>query len=241
MGVISPERPQTPASPPPGPPEPPPREPRRPPRFPFGLVALGLAIVAILYGANWVRGIFPSFDVDNPFRAETVDRSGPAVLKSLRDLREYRAASGQFEQIVDVEKDTSLPSFILGERTLFVAVGTVDAVVDFSTVGSGAIEVSDDRRTATITLPRPTFSEVSVDPARSYVYDRDEGFLNEAGRLFTDDPNRERELYLLAERKIMTSAQQGSGLLARAEENTRAMLQSMLGALGFTAVDVRFE
>ena len=35
--------------------------------------------------------------------------------------------------MVDVEQDNKLlPSFIKGERTLFIAAGTVDAAVDFS-------------------------------------------------------------------------------------------------------------
>ena len=37
------------------------------------------------------------------------------------------------------------------------------------------------------------------------------------------------------------AAQQGSGLIARARENTRLMLSSLLGALGFTTVNVVFE
>jgi hypothetical protein len=41
--------------------------------------------------------------------------------------------------------------------------------------------------------------------------------------------------------KINAAAQQGSGLIARARENTRLMLSSLLRALGFTTVNVVFE
>jgi hypothetical protein len=207
--------------------------------MPWGLITLALLVIAIFGGVSWVRGVVPDFH--NPFAETTVDRSGPAVLKSIQDMHEYHAATGNFQQIVDLQKDTALPDSLLGSRTLFIAYGTVDASVDFSTIGSGAVEVSDDRRNATITLPSPRLSGARVDPTRSYVYDREQGAFNDIGDLFTSNEEDQRELYVVAEQRIMAAAQQGSGLVARARENTRAMLQSMLRALGFTSVAVNFE
>lgn len=235
MRVLTPERRRT--EPPHEPPQyEPPRRPRR--DVPWGLIALGFVVVSIVFGVNWVRGILPDFH--NPFATQTIDRSGAAVLKSIQDLREYHAATGNFQQIVDLQKNTSLPDELLGTRTLFVAYGTVDATVDFSSVGNGAVKVSGDRRAATITLPSPGLSEARIDPARSYVYDRNEGALNKIGDFFAPNDNNQQELYVLAEQKITDSARQGSGLVARARENTRAMLTSMLRALGFTSVTVLF-
>ena len=72
MGVFTPERRRQ--APPPQPPQyEPPREPRR--GIPWGLVGLGIVIVALVFGVSWVRGVFPDFD--NPFRQQTIDRSGP--------------------------------------------------------------------------------------------------------------------------------------------------------------------
>ena len=236
MGVVTPERRRT-EPPPPAPPQYEPPRPRR--EIPWGLITVGILVIAIFGGVSWVRGILP--DLHNPFAETTVDRSGPAVLKSIRDLHEYHAATGNFQQIVDLEKDTALPSGLLGSRTLFVAQGTVDATVDFSTIGDGAVDVSDDRLSATITLPTPRLSEARIDPTRSYVYDHEEGVFNEIGSLFSSDDNSQQELYVIAQERITASAQQGSGLVARAQENTRAMLVSMLTALGFKTVVVNFE
>jgi hypothetical protein len=236
MGVVTPERRHTEPSPPAPPQQDPPRGRRE---VPWGLITLALLIIAIFGGVSWVRGIMP--DIHNPFASQTVDRSGPAVLKSIHNLHDYHAATGNFQQVIDLQKDTALPDSLLGSRTLFIAYGSVDAIVDFSSIGNGAVEVSNDRRSATITLPRPRFSDARIDLGRSYVYDRNEGALNKIGDLFSSNDNNQRELYLLAERKITASAQQGSGLGARARENTRLMLQSMLGALGFTRVVVNFE
>lgn len=186
-----------------------------------------------------VADVFPDFD--NPFAEETIDRTGPAVLKSIRDIGEYRAASGDFEVIVDLEQDTTLPDELLGERTLFVAAGSVDAGVNLGAVDEEAVEVSDDRRSATITLPPARLFEPEVDQSRSYVYERDRGLFNRIGDFFSDGGDSQREVTLLAEQKLREAAQRGAGLVPRAEENTREMLTSLLTALGFTEVEIRFE
>jgi hypothetical protein len=236
MGVFTPERRRTRP-----PPEPPQQEPPRPPRrdVPWGLVALGLVIVAILFGVNWVRGVLPDFH--NPFKEQTVDRSGPAVLKSLQDLRSYHAATGNFQQIVDLQKDTPLPDELLGSRTLYIAYGSVDATVDFTDLGGDAVDVSGNRQSATITLPRPRLSSARIDPTRSYVYNQNEGALNKIGDLFASNDHNQQEMNVLAAHKIEAAAQQGSGLIARARENTRSMLSTLLRALGFTSVNVVYS
>ena len=68
------------------------------------------------------------------------------MLQSIRDLSEYHAAGGHYEVVVDIEEDTPLPSEVLGQRTLFIGVGDVDAVVDFGGIDSGAVTVSRNRR-----------------------------------------------------------------------------------------------
>ena len=233
MGVVTPERP---AAPPPQPPAPAPQ----PRRFPTGLAVLAVTVVSGFLFVGWVRDLIP--DLRNPFTTETVDRSGPAVLKSLQNLQDYRAASGHFEVIVDLEQDTRfVPSSIKGERVLFVAIGSVDAGVSFSGLEEGAVEVSGDRRSVSIELPPATFHEPELDLERSYVYDRDRGAIDRIQSLLGDDAGDEPELYTLAEEKLTDAARDGSGLLERAERNTRLMLQGLLRALGFTRVEVRFS
>jgi hypothetical protein len=208
-------------------------------RSPTSFLVLAVAVVGGFMLFGWVRDLVPGFG--NPFGTETVDRSGPAVLKSVQNLHDFRAASGHFEVIVDVEQDTRfVPDSIKGERVLFVAVGSVDAGVDFSGLEEGAVRVSENRRSVTLELPPATFREPRLDLERSYVYDRDRGAIDRIQGLFGDDPGVERDLYPLAEQKLVAAARDGSGLLARAERNTRLMLEGLLRALGFTRVDVRF-
>jgi hypothetical protein len=201
------------------------------------LVLVGAAVVAALL---LLPALIPSL---NPFRERTIDRSQPVLLKSLENLSEYRAATANLQVVVDVEEDTSLlPSFIKGERTLFVAAGSVDAAVDFSGLSRDpkAVQVSDDRRSATITLPAPTLSDPRIEPDRTRVYDRDRGVLDRVEDAVSDRPGDEQPLYQLAEDKLREAAAAEPELRETAERNTRAMLEGMLRGLGFERVEVRF-
>ena len=203
---------------------------------PLVLVA---AVIALLIA---LPALIPAL---NPFKEETVDRSGPVLLKSLQDLNEYRAASANLQVVVDVEQDTDLvPSWIKGERTLFVAAGSVDAAVDFRALGKspGALQVNDDRSAVAVTLPPAHLTDARLDQERSRIYDRDRGVLDRVGDALSDDGGADQQqLYVLAERKLADAAAADPQILQRAEENTRSMLEGMMRGLGFERVTVRFE
>jgi hypothetical protein len=201
-------------------------------------VAIGAAVaVAVVL---LVSALDPWNWIPNPFSQSKVDRSAPALLNRLEDLSDYRAASAQLQELIDIEHDTRfVPSVISGERVSFLAFGTVDAVVNFGDLGSGAVTVSDDRKTVEVTLPHARIDTVKVDPDRSRVLNRQRGVLDRIGSVFTDNPTSERELYQLSEDKLRTAAGQ-SKLTARAETNTRRMLQALFRTLGFEHITITF-
>lgn len=239
MGVVSPERERTapPSEPPVAPPPPPPPERRR--GVPWTAITIVALILAIFVGVDRIKDWFPSFD--NPFASETIDRTRAPVLKAIQDVGEFRGAAGNYEVVVDLEQDTKLPSELLGERILLVAVGSVDAGVDLSRIDEEAIEVSADGKSATITLPSAQLYDAELDLEESYVYERDKGVLNEIGGLFSDDSGWEREALVVAENRLDEAARSNDDLVTRAETNTRAMIESLVRALGFERVDVRFR
>jgi hypothetical protein len=222
-----------------GPPGPGWRPPRR--RLPAGAIAAGVVLLVVLLAVTSIGSLrwWPSFP--NPFGAREVDRSQPVLLKAIEDLEVFKAATGNFQVVVDLEEGSrGIPLVIKGERTLFVAGGSVDAEVDFSGIGEGAIKVSADGERVDITLPRARLTQARVDPAQSRVFSRERGLLDRLGSVLSDNPTSERELYQLAQAKMQAAAAQ-SDLRARAEQNTRAMLESMLRSLGYTDVTVTFR
>jgi hypothetical protein len=84
----------------------------------------------VVVGADRAVDALPGFGT--PFSEEVVDRSRPALLESLADLEDYHAAKATFSVVVDLERDVrNVPSFLAGERTTYLAVGSVDGLVDF--------------------------------------------------------------------------------------------------------------
>ncbi|MEV4713409.1 DUF4230 domain-containing protein [Micromonospora sp. NPDC049374] len=200
------------------------------------LGAAALAVVVLL-GVQ-TTGILPEFR--NPFTKEQTDRSQPALLESMQDLSRYVAAEGNFQVVVDLQNDRrNVPDWLLNQRTLFVGSGSVEAYVDFGTLTEGAIVQSADGKSVEIKLPAPQLAETNLDLEKSYVFAEERGLLNRVGDLIGGDPNRQQEVYRLAEDRI-TAAARDSGLNARAEENTRKMLEGLLRSLGFEQVRVTY-
>lgn len=202
----------------------------------FFAVAVGL-IVALVLGVQAV-GLWPNWR--NPFAQEETDRSQPPLLQSIQDLSRYVAAEGNFQVVIDLQQDRKyVPDFLLNQRTLFVGAGSVEAYVDFGAIGEGAVVESADGKAVEVKLPAPQLDQADLDLERSYVFAEERGLLNRLGEVFGGDPNRQREVYALAEERITTAARD-SGLAQRAEENTRKMLEGLLRSLGYEQVTVTY-
>jgi hypothetical protein len=187
--------------------------------------ALVAAVFILLGAAVFVFGQF------KPFGDSSIDRSQPAMLKSVRDLSQYHAAAGEFQVVLDIENDVKwVPAALAGERTLFVAAGSVNAYVDLGTLKDDGLIVSADGKTVELKVPKPQLDKPNIHHDRSYVFSQQRGLVNDLQAL-AGPPDLQR-FYLAGEAKITEAARQ-SELLKRAEDNTRAMLTGMLQSLGF--------
>lgn len=213
------------------------REPARRPSRLLGPAAVVAGLVLAVVVADRALEGLP----DLPFGAEETDRSTPALLTALEDLEEYHAATGTYQVVVDLERGNSwVPSFLKGERTTFLATGSVDGVVDLTGLDARAVTLSPDGRTATFSLPPARLDDADVDLENSRVLDRDRGVVDRVGGLFSDSPTGEAEVAALAEDKLDAAAAE-SDLRRRTEENTRTMLTSLARSLGVEQVVVEFD
>jgi Protein of unknown function (DUF4230) len=197
-----------------------------------GLVAVGLVVTAMVVGVQLLG---------NPFTTKEVDRSLPPVVVELKDLAEYHAAQGQFAVTIDQEHDVQwMPAALAGERVQYAALGTVDAVVDFTALPAGAVQVVDEGNGVVVTLPSAVLMDPVLDTEQSHVMNRDRGLLNRIGGVFSDNPTSEHDLEQAAQAKIGAAAA-ATDLQARAEQNTESMVEAMFHAAGFERVEVRFQ
>ena len=213
------------------PPEAPPKPRRRPWRFLAGLLVV---VIILAVGArltwSWL----------NPFGETSIDRSQPVLLQSIHNLSRFEAATGNFQVVVDLEKDASfLPDAVKGSRTLFVGAGGVDAYVDFGGLPNGALTMSPTARKSRSSCrapssrsPTSTTSAPTSTPSSAV---SSTGWRTSCPPL---PPTSRSSTYW--PRRRSPRPRQASDLRNRADQNTKAMLQGMLGALGFDKVTVKF-
>ena len=197
-------------------------------------IALGVTAAIVIGALQLFGGLGDLFG--NPFRSERTERVDPAVLTALEDADELRAATAELEVVVEVEDDTRfLPDLLSGQQTTFLAAGTVDATVD---LGAATIKPTADGGVI-VTLPTPILDRVHVDSERSRVLDRDRGLFDRVGDAFTDDPDDDSDLYLLAEDELVRAAGE-TALLTQAEDSARATVVNLLNDAGVADVTVVF-
>ena len=202
------------------------------------MAAIVVGLVVVLRSASRLTDVWPNFR--NPFGEQSTDRSQPALLKSIQDLSRYVAAEGNFQVVVDTQNNReNVPDFLLNERTLFVGAGSVEAYVDFATIGEGAIVESADGTSVEIKLPAPQLGDVDLDMENSYVFAEERGLSTGSASSSTVTPTgSSRSTSWPRTRSRPPPGTAGSQ--QRAEENTRKMLEGLLRSLGYTIVTVTY-
>ncbi len=196
-------------------------------------VAAGVVVLAL---AATLIGL-PS--LANPFSSETVVRDHAAVLESLEDLADLHSATGEFQVVIDVEERTRyVPGFLKGQRTTFLAQGSVDAVVSLEDLGDDAVIVDEDGG-VTILLPPARLADPVIDHDASGVLDRDRGLVDRIGGVFGDEPTSDKGLYLEATNRL-TEAAAESELRATGESNAADTVERLLREAGMEQVRVIF-
>ncbi|MFD7713190.1 DUF4230 domain-containing protein [Streptomyces sp. NPDC059785] len=207
-------------------------------RMPAWAKAVGAVVLVLVLLVAGGLSLLPG--LRDVFGTEEHDRSGPALLESIQDMSRYDAASGNFQVVVDLEKDAKyLPDALHGTRTLYVGSGSVDAYVDLGGLEKKDVSVNEDRTSATLRLPHAALGKPALDPDHSYAVSKQRGLLDRLGDFFSDNPNDERAVQRLASKHIGEAAED-SKLTSRAEENTTTMLEGLLRSLGFKEVKVTY-
>lgn len=195
--------------------------------FAFGILASGLLVGALLY-----RVLSPP--PPEPTTTETV-RSGAATVTAIRDLARLETASFHMERVIDLkQQQQALFGLVQAQDAiLLVAAADVRAGVDLTRMRDGDVTVDTEARRATIVLPAPEIFDARLDNERTYVHTRETDALARRSETLETRARRAAEADL--ERAAIDA-----GVLERARENARTAIVTLVRALGYDDVVVRF-
>lgn len=196
--------------------------------FAFGLLSAGLLLGALLY-----RFLTPAEEA--PAVTEELVR-GEAMVAAIRDLARLQTTSFHMERVIDLQQ-RQRTLFGLVESTdaiLLVAAAEVEAGVDLARMQDGDVVVDLEARTAVITLPAPEIFSARLDNERTYVHTRRTDALAARSEQLETRARREAE-------RSLEEAAVAAGILVRARDNARTAVATLVRALGYDRVEVRFS
>jgi hypothetical protein len=145
-------------------------------------------------------------------------------INEVRALARLETIQYSIEKVVTGETGQGTFGFIMGDKLLFVAHGTVIAGIDMSKLNPE--DMRFENGVLTVRLPPAEVFIATLDNEKSYVYNR------ETGILAKPDVNLETLVRQRAEEEILKAAIE-DGILDQAQINAEAYLFKFFAALGF--------
>jgi hypothetical protein len=145
-------------------------------------------------------------------------------INEVRALARLETIQYSIEKVVTGETGQGTFGFIMGDKLLFVAHGTVIAGIDLSKLNPE--DMRYENGVLSVRLPPTEVFIATLDNEKSYVYDR------ETGILAKPDVNLETLVRQRAEEEILKAAIE-DGILDQAQINAEAYLFKFFAALGF--------
>jgi hypothetical protein len=217
-------------------PAPPPQRPAS--RWPWAIIALALALMAVVVGVvlaiNAVVSRIPTVDdLTTALAPEPFENVGPTVVRSIRSLANLTTV--EFVEYTVVEKGThsGILNWATGDSLTLLAVARIGAGVDLSNLDADSFRVNETTGVVTVRLPAAQIQYVAVDNEATQVLDRSTGIFTKG------DPRLETDARQVAEDVLVEQAEL-SGIIEQAEESAIEVLTNFLLGLGYTDVRVQY-
>jgi hypothetical protein len=149
------------------------------------------------------------------------------IVHEMRSLARLETIQYTVEKVVTAETRQEFLKVLFGDRLLLVAHGVVIAGVDLAQIGPEDLWV--EKNVLYVRLPAAEVFIASIDNEKSYIYDRQVGFLTKG------DVDLETAARRVAEEEIEKAAIE-DGILELAQQNAENFLSRMLLQLGFPEV-----
>jgi len=144
-------------------------------------------------------------------------------INEVRALARLETIQYSIEKVITAEVGQGTFDFLFGDRVLFVAHGVVIAGIDMEKIGPDQLRIENG--VLYVTLPPAEIFVATLDNQKSYVYDRETGFLSQGVQ----------DLETLA-RQSADQAALEDGILQQAQTNAENYLFRFFQALGYDNV-----
>jgi hypothetical protein len=148
-------------------------------------------------------------------------------INEVRALARLETIQYSVEKVITAETGQGTFDFLFGDRMLFVAHGVVIAGIDMEKIGPDQLRLENG--VLYVTLPPAEIFVATLDNQKSYVYDRETGFLNKGVQ------DLETLARQSAEDEIRKAALD-DGILQQAQTNAENYLFRFFQALGYDNV-----
>jgi len=146
------------------------------------------------------------------------------IIHEVQALARLETVRYNVEKVITAETGQGAFAFLIQDRLLLVAHGTVIAGIDMAMITSESMWL--DQGVLNVRLPAAEVFIASLDNEKTYVYDRDTGLLK------NPDPNLETIARQAAEEEILKAALE-DGILDQATNNAKMYLQWFFDTLGY--------
>ncbi len=209
------------------------------------VIGILLVITVVAFSMVWImyssiqRTVAPVQSVGNDLSTRIAEVLNPTptilpnpmtIIRDVRSLARLETIQYTIEKVITAESGQGPLGILFGDKLIFVAHGQVIAGVDMSKLDTRDLEVKDG--VLYVTLPEPEIFVVDLDNEKSYVYDRETGYLTKG------QVNLESDARRAAEREIEKAADE-DGVLDLARQNAENYLSRLFRDLGY--LDVIFE
>jgi hypothetical protein len=149
------------------------------------------------------------------------------IIRDVRSLARLETIQYTIEKVITAETGQGPLGVLFGDKLIFVAHGQVIAGVDLSKLDTNDLEVKDG--VLYVRLPEPEIFVTNLDNEKSYVYDRETGFLTKGEVTLETNARRAAE-------DAIEQAAIEDGVLDLARRNAESFMDRLFRDLGYLDV-----
>jgi len=190
---------------------------------------VGAIVIAgvLILGAFFIGNAFRGFSLFGG--GEEFTEVGATVVDKVRNIAELTTVEVVESTTVEKGNDFGWLNWARGDRVFMFAVAKIGAGIDFEQFYTGSFEVDSDTGTVTVQMPPSQITYVSLDNEQTQVIDRSTGILTQGNAQLETDARQVAE-------QVLREAAVTAGILDRADENARVVIEGLLLELGYTRV-----